>query len=213
MRILYLHQYFCPPQSSGGTRSYEFARRLIASGHEVCMITSSAFLPSCGQAPRVSHQDIAGVPAIVIHVPYSNALPFGQRIRAFFQFAWYASREAIRQKADVVLATSTPLTIAIPGLLARLRHRIPMVFEVRDLWPELPIAVGALKNPLAKTGARWLEWIAYHSSAHIIALSPGMAEGVIRRGIPSNRVTVIPNSCDLDLFDVTPEQGDRYATI
>ncbi len=207
MRILYLHQYFCPPQSNGGTRSYEFARRLIANGHEVCMITSSAFLSHCDQASRVSRLNIAGIPTVVIHVPYSNAMSFGQRIRAFFQFAWYASREAVCQKADVVFATSTPLTIAIPGIVARLRHRIPMVFEVRDLWPELPIAVGALKNPLAKAAARWLEWLAYHSSVHIIALSPGMAEGVIRRGVSPDRVTVIPNSCDLDLFDVPSEQG------
>lgn len=155
----------------------------------------------------MSRLNIAGIPTVIIHVPYSNAMSFGQRIRAFFEFAWYASREAVCQKADVVFATSTPLTIAIPGVVARLRHRVPMVFEVRDLWPELPIAVGALKNPLARVAARWLEWVAYHSSAHIIALSPGMAEGVIRRGVSPDRVTVIPNSCDLDLFDVPPEHG------
>lgn len=207
MRILYLHQYFCPPQADGGTRSYEFARRLIASGHEVYMITSSAYLPHHNETSGISHLEIAGIPAVVIPVPYSNAMSFSKRIRAFFQFAWHASREAMRQRADVVFATSTPLTIAIPGILVHLRRRIPMVFEVRDLWPELPIAVGALKNPLAKVAARWLEWIAYHSSAHIVVLSPGMAKGVMRRGISPERVTVIPNSCDLDLFDVPPEQG------
>lgn len=207
MRILYLHQYFCPPQASGGTRSYEFARRLIANGHDVCVITSSACLPHYESASRVSHLEIAGIPVVVIHVPYSNAMSFSRRIRAFIEFAWMASRQAIKAKADVVFATSTPLTIAIPGIVARLRHRIPMVFEVRDLWPELPIAVGALKNPLTKAAAQWLEWIAYHSATHVIALSPGMAEGVIRRGVPADRVTVIPNSCDLDLFGVPPERG------
>jgi glycosyltransferase involved in cell wall biosynthesis len=82
-----------------------------------------------------------------------------------------------------------------------------MVFEVRDLWPELPIAVGALRSPLIKGLARLLEWASYHSSSHIIALSPGMAEGVMRRGIPSNKVTIIPNSCDVDLFDVPSKNG------
>lgn len=207
MKILYLHQYFCPPQSNGSTRSYEFARRLIANGHAVCMITSSAHLPHYVGTSKVSQLEIAGIPAVVIHVPYDNTMSFGRRIRAFIEFAWLASRQASKVKADVVFATSTPLTIAIPGIVARLRRRIPMVFEVRDLWPELPIAVGALKNPLAKIAAYWLEWIAYHSAKHIIALSPGMAEGVILRGIPANRVTVIPNSCDLDLFDVSSERG------
>lgn len=207
MHILYLHQYFVPPSASGGTRSYEFARRLVANGHEVHLITSSAFLPHYQATSKVSHTKFDGICTTIIHVPYSNSLPFSQRIRTFFEYAWLASREAAASKADVVFATSTPLTIAIPGIIAKLRHHIPMVFEVRDLWPELPIAVGALKNPLAKAAARGLEWMAYHSAVHIVALSPGMAEGVIRRGISADRVSVIPNSCDLDMFEVHSERG------
>jgi len=150
---------------------------------------------------------IAGIPATVIHVPYSNNMGFKARVRAFLRFAVLASREAMRQQADVVLATSTPLTIAVPGIAAKIRWGIPMVFEVRDLWPELPIAVGALRNPLLQQVARSLEWLAYHASSHVVALSPGMAEGVIRRGVPRSRVTVIPNSCDVDLFDVPAQRG------
>ena len=75
-----------------------------------------------------------------------------------------------------------------------------MVLEVRDLWPEIPIAVGALRNPMAIAAARWLERMAYKSSARIIALSPGMADGIIARGYPRNNVSVVPNSCDNELF-------------
>lgn len=209
MRILYLHQYFVLPSAAGGTRSYEFARRLIANGHEVHMITSSARLAQYSSNSRISRLDIEGISTTVIDVPYGNAMPFRHRILAFFRFAWLASQEVIKHKADVVFATSTPLTIAIPGIIAKLRYRIPMVFEVRDLWPELPIAVGALKNPLAKATAKGLEWIAYHSAAHIVALSPGMAEGVSQRGISADRISVIPNSCDLDVFDVPSERGKQ----
>jgi glycosyltransferase involved in cell wall biosynthesis len=209
MRILYLHQYFCPPQAHGGTRSYEFARRLIANGHEVIMITSSAMLPreyqSLSQLARV---EIAGIPTVVIHTPYSNEMPFSARICAFLRFAALASLEAICQEADVIFATSTPLTIAVPAITGKLRHRVPMVFEVRDLWPELPIAVGALRNPIARALGSALEWIAYHASEHVVALSPGIAEGIIRRGIPAERVTIIPNSCDIDFFDVPSKRGN-----
>lgn len=208
MRVLYLHQYFNTPQTSGSTRSYEMARRLVAAGHQVTMITSSASLgdtlaPSDGWH---SH-DLEGIHLEVLRVSYSNAMPFNQRIKAFVQFALGASWHVRKFGADVVFATSTPLTIIIPGLAARLWHRIPLVFEVRDLWPELPIAVGALRNPLLKWAAQALEWIAYHASAHVVALSPGMAAGVMRRGIPASRVTIIPNSCDVQLFDVPPETG------
>jgi glycosyltransferase involved in cell wall biosynthesis len=175
----------------------------------VTMLTSSAGLgeswtPSAGWH---SHE-VEGIHLEVMHVPYSNKMSFPQRIKAFFRFALGASWHVRRFPADVVFATSTPLTIIIPGLAAKLRHRIPLVFEVRDLWPELPIAMGALRNPLARWAANWLEWLAYRSSTHVVALSPGMAEGVMRRGVPASQVTVIPNSCDVEMFDVPATRGD-----
>lgn len=210
MRIVYLHQYFVPRDGSGGTRSYEFARRLIADGHEVTMITSSAHLDGLFErSGRVTRCRIADIPCIVIDVPYSNEMSFPRRIWAFTAFAFLASLQAMRQPADVIFATSTPLTIAIPAILGKLWRRAPMVFEVRDLWPEMPIAVGALRNPIAKASARLLEWLAYRSSRHVIALSPGMAEGIERRGVSPEHITIIPNSSDIDLFDVPEEAGGR----
>jgi len=70
------------------------------------------------------------------------------------------------------------------------------VFEVRDLWPEMPIAIGALTNPLQAKAARALEAWAYRNASAVVALSPGMKQGVVRSGYPSSRVAVIPNSCD-----------------
>lgn len=209
MRILYLHQYFATPQSSGGTRSYEFAKRLIAKGHEVHFITSPGYLPEqYKQVSKTTTVEFDGIPVTIIPVPYGNKMSFSRRIRAFISFACRASIEAMKHKPDVIFATSTPLTIAIPGIFAKLWRRRPMVFEVRDLWPELPIAIGALNNPLLKWAGSALEWVAYHSATHIIALSPGMADGVVRRGIPRERVTVIPNSCDTAVFDVPRSEGD-----
>ena len=208
MRILYLHQYFTLPSGAGGTRSYEMARRLAARGHTVTAITSSACLgdswaPSAGWHAH----ELEGIHLEVVRVPYDNAMSFASRIRAFARFAALASLHVLKFKVDVVFATSTPLTIIIPALAARAWRRVPLVFEVRDLWPDLPIAMGALRHPLAKAAARCLEWIAYRASTHVVALSPGMARGVVRRGIPVSKVTVIPNACDMDLFDVPAERG------
>jgi glycosyltransferase involved in cell wall biosynthesis len=211
MHVTYLHQYFNTLGTIGGTRSYEMARRLVAAGHQVTLFTTTAGLGPSWAPSRGWHQhEVAGIDLEVLHVPYANYMSFTQRIRAFFQFAVYASWHTRKGTPDVIFATSTPLTIAIPALAAKLWHRVPLVFEVRDLWPEIPIAVGALKNPLAKAAARALEWIAYHGATHIVALSPGMAEGVMRRGIPNERVTVIPNCCDIDLFDVPESHGERF---
>jgi glycosyltransferase involved in cell wall biosynthesis len=209
MRILYLHQYFTLPSGAGGTRSYEMSRRLVAAGHRVTVITSTAnlgeiFPPAAGWQTR----EVEGVHLEAVGVPYDNTMSFIERIRAFVRFAAHASWHAWKSDPDVVFATSTPLTIIIPALAVSLRRRVPLVFEVRDLWPELPIAVGALRHPLLKTAARCLEWIAYRASTHVVALSPGMARGVMRRGIPASKVTLIPNGCDVALFDVPAGNGD-----
>ena len=122
-----------------------------------------------------------------------------------------ASRRASSVDADVVFATSTPLTIAIPGILTARRRHLPMVFEVRDLWPELPIAIGALKGAVPIFLARRLERVAYHNSARVVALSPGMRDGVVATGYPADQVVVIPNSSDNSLFDVDPDVGRAWA--
>jgi glycosyltransferase involved in cell wall biosynthesis len=105
-----------------------------------------------------------------------------------------------------VFATSPPLTVALPGIAAARHWRAPLVFEVRDLWPEAPIQMGALRSPLAQRAARALERAVYREAAEIVALSPGTRDGVIAAGVASERVALIPNASDLDLF--SPGLGD-----
>ena len=209
MRVTYLHQYFATPDGSTGTRSYELARRLVARGHQVTVVTSNAQLPDLADARGVVRTSVDGIRLVVIPVAYANEMGYRARIGAFVRFALRATLEAARVPADVVLASSTPLTIVLPGIVARVVRRAPMVFEVRDLWPEMPIAVGALTNPLAIRVARAVEWLAYHASAHVIALSPGMADGVAARGVARSRISMIPNACDRAAFDVPATAGDE----
>lgn len=207
MHILYLHQYFNTLSMSGGTRSYEMARRLVQMGHRVTVITS--WREQDGRTDWfVTNEE--GIEVHWLPVPYSNHMPYQDRIKAFVRFALGAGRRAAEVKGDIVFATSTPLTIAIPGVLASRKLKIPMVFEVRDLWPELPIAIGALKNPVVKKVARWLESWAYRNSEAVVALSPGMRDGVVRTGYPAERVAVVPNSSDNADFAVDPALGREW---
>jgi glycosyltransferase involved in cell wall biosynthesis len=146
---------------------------------------------------------------IVVHwlpVPYDNAMSYRRRLWAFLGFVCRSAAVAGRLRHDLVFATSTPLTVAIPGAYAARRRRVPMVLEVRDVWPELPIAVGALRSPLSRWAAHRLEAWAYRRSAHVIALSPGMAAS-IRRRFPRVPLTVVPNSSDRDLFADADQAG------
>ena len=197
LRILYLYQYFTTPDTYGGTRAYEMGRRLVEAGHDVQVVTS--WLEDDGRSGWFQTKE-AGMTVHWVPIPYSNLMSHTQRIRAFFRFAWQAARKAASLPADLIFATSTPLTIALPAVYAARRQAIPMVFEVRDLWPTMPIAVGALRNPLAIMGARWLEDFAYRNARSVVALSPGMRDGVAARGYDPERITVIPNSCDNALF-------------
>lgn len=197
MRIIYLHQYFNTPDMAGATRSYEMARRLVSAGHEVRMVTTWRE-PSRERGWLITHE--AGIEVHWLPVEYSNKQTYSQRIRAFLRFATAAARRAASLPGDVVFATSTPLTIALPGLYAARRRRVPMVFEIRDLWPEVPIAVGALRNPVGIWLARRLAKTAYRHSVSIIALAPGMKAAICANGVDPDKVTVIPNGCDFDLF-------------
>lgn len=145
-----------------------------------------------------------------MNVDYSNEMSFASRIISFITFALFASYIAIKKNPDVIYATSTPLTIVIPGILGKLWNRIPLVIEIRDLWPELPIAIGAIQNPIAIWLTQWLERTAYRMSSRVVALSPGMKKGVIKTGYPAEKVYVLPNSCDIKFFSVSPDQGIEF---
>ncbi|EKO5170318.1 glycosyltransferase family 4 protein [Vibrio vulnificus] len=214
MKVLYLHQYFATPASNGGTRSYEMAKRLIANGHDVTFLTSSAFLPNDMVLGKGwNYLEIEGMKVHVLHLPYSNNDSYLSRIFKFLNFCLRSSYKSLSLKADVVFATSTPLTIVIPGIIYSKVKKVPMVFEVRDLWPELPVAIGAIKNPLVIKAASLLEKLAYSNSEHIVALSPGMREGISKQGVSLDKITLATNSCDTELFDVDPAIGREYKKV
>jgi len=199
MQILYLHQFFITRAGMGGTRSYEFARRFVARGHRVRMVTAGE-----GHS-TVDGIDVVGVPGAYSDYMSATASSDRDRMLAFGRFAAAATAAALRgPRPDVIYATSPPLSIAVPALAAAARWRAPLVFEVRDLWPEAPIQMGALANPRLQRQARALERQAYQRARRVIALSPGIRDGVIATGVPAGKVVLVPNASDLDLFRPAP---------
>ncbi len=199
MRIMYIHQFFRLPEQGGGIRSYELARRWVDEGHEVTVITSDMW----GDKTEPWRSTVSGVDVIWLPVSYHQTMSLTARLRSFFGFM-YQTAVAARTvpRCDIVLATSTPLTVAIPGAYAARRHKAKFAFEVRDLWPEVPIALGSLSFAPMRWAARALERFAYWRADHIVALSPGMAAGVAAEGVDPADISVIPNSSDLEVFTV-----------
>ena len=210
MRVLYFHQYFSTPSGSTGTRSYEMAQSLITRGHEVTVVCGSGRMSSTGLAGKpvkgTRRGKVDGIDIIELDLPYSNYDSFLKRSWIFLLFAWQSIGLALSLKYDLLFATSTPLTAGIPGIFATLLRRKPFVFEVRDLWPELPREMGVITNPVILWAMGVLEWMSYHSARGCIGLSPGIVQGINRRGISPDRVAMVPNGCDLEMFN--PLFGD-----
>jgi len=137
---------------------------------------------------------------IEFDLAYSNNTGFLQRSWIFFIFALRSVGLVFSEKYDLVFSTTTPLTAGIPGIFARWFCRKPFVFEVRDLWPELPREMGVVKNPVILWAMDVLEWVSYRSAYRLIGLSPGIVKGIERRGIKGQHIAMIPNGCDLNIF-------------
>ncbi|MGM0926534.1 MAG: glycosyltransferase family 4 protein [Pseudomonadota bacterium] len=209
MKVLYFHQYFTTPKGSSGIRSYEMAKRLVQHGHDVTMVCGRSARGDTGlegsfkRGRRSGFVD--GIYIIELDLPYSNNDGFIKRAFTFLKFAARSIGISLTQQYDVVFATTTPLTAGIPGILARWLRRKPFVFEVRDLWPELPREMGVITNPLVLWAMGVLEWLSYRSAHRLIGLSPGIVEGIAKRGVARERIAMIPNGCDLEIF--SPTQG------
>ena len=198
MKVIYIHQYFCNPQMSGGTRSFEIAKRLVSAGHDVNLITS--WREPTNKVDWFESNE-RGIKVFWLPNLYSNEMSFMKRVLSFLRFSLKASKKACSMNnVDIIFASSTPLTIAIPALITSKLKKIPMVFEVRDLWPSVPIAMGILKNPIGIFFAKLLEITAYKNSQHIIALAPGMRDEIISLGINESKVSVVTNGCDPEFF-------------
>jgi len=181
------------------------------------MITSGLAneeFPVCRREPCCEHE-IDGIRVMSIAAGYNDphvgtSMNGWQRMLKFYEFAQAAVRvgKGLNQP-DVVFATHTPLTVGLAGMALRRYFDVPFVFEVRDLWPEALVNVGALSNPAAIWWLRRMARRIYRAADHIVALSPGMKEGVVQAGVAAEKVTVIPNASDLDLF--RPDLDGRAA--
>lgn len=206
MHILYILQYFSTPNGRGGLRPYEFARRWARKGHKVTVLTAGSGLVEKDLVDVggkfVKRFSLEGFDVIAFNISYKQSMSFSRRILAFIYFLVFASFVVLFvKKADVVYATSTPLTVGVPALVAKWFRRKPYVFEVRDQWPAVPIEMGLIKNKILVKMLLQLEKRIYKSASAIVALSPGTAASV--KGIlgeTQKPIVTVPNCSDIELF-------------
>lgn len=174
-------------------------RRWVEAGDKVTVVTSVYDKSDLRPSRLVERFDVDGIDVVVLNVQLSNKDGILKRLYTFLAYALLASWYAVRHPADVVVASSGPPTVGIPGLVARYLGRRPFVFEIRDLWPDSPVQLGLLTKPWMIRMARAFEHRCYEAASHVIACSPGQADGV-RSADPEVPVTVVSNAADLELL-------------
>ncbi|MGI4867562.1 MAG: glycosyltransferase family 4 protein [Janthinobacterium lividum] len=197
MHIAVFSQYHTSPDCPATSRHYTLLAEL-AKHHRVTLLTTPAW-----RSQQLTHEFAWVPPGVELHeaaIPYDNKMGPARRVLAFAQYAAWAVRAGRRiARPDVVWGISTPLTAAWAAARVARHWRVPWVFEVQDLWPSFPVAMGAVPSALARQQLFALEKRLYKSAAHIVPLSPDMSHYVTALGIPAGKVTTLLNGTDLDL--------------
>ncbi len=200
MKILYIHQYFKFPDETGGTRSYDLAKKFKENNIDVEFLAATSDENKKG-GKKWNTIKSDGITVHYIYLPYDNQLSYLKRCIVFLKFLWSASLKALSIKADIVLATSTPLTIGIPAILKKKIQKTPYIFEVRDVWPEAVIAVGVIKNKIIQKLLYKLEKTIYKNASTIVTLSSDMKHSITSRYLHLNKpVKVIENISEINRF-------------
>jgi glycosyltransferase involved in cell wall biosynthesis len=197
LHIAVFSQYHTNPDCPATSRHYTLLAE-IAKHHRITLLTTPAWRPQ-----QLTHEFPwvpAGVELQEAAIPYENRMGPARRALAFAQYAAWAVRVGRRiARPDVVWGISTPLTAAWAAARVAKAWRVPWVFEVQDLWPSFPVAMGVVPGKLLQNQLFALEKRLYESAAHIVPLSPDMSQYVAELGISATKVTTLLNGTDLNL--------------
>jgi colanic acid biosynthesis glycosyl transferase WcaI len=217
MRILYISQYFPPEAGATQTRAYEMARNWVRLGHHVTMLAEfpnhpSGVIPNSYKGKIYEKASLDGIEVLRVWVKASPEKTFKNRMLFYLTFMLNASLAGIflaHGKYDLLYVSSPPLFVGAAALSIRCLKHIPMVFEVRDLWPESAVALGELTNRHAIALASRLEQACYQKALQVVVVTHGIYARLIERGIPASKLLVVPNGANIDLFSFKPEGRER----
>jgi glycosyltransferase involved in cell wall biosynthesis len=230
MRILYVSQYFPPEMGAPAARVHELSREWVRLGHDVTVLTGFAHHPTGIKSPRdrwvltrrETHDDIDVVRSYVYATANKGMARRMLSYASFMASAMVVGAVRVR-RPDIVIATSPQLLCACAGYALARRFRAPFLFEVRDLWPESILAVEAMRDNVLVRSLKRLSRFLYRHSDRVVTVGNGYKDEIHRRyGIPSAKMSVVPNGIDTSLFVPGPREnplrqeygwGDRFVVL
>ncbi len=216
MHILVVHQYFLGKNDAGGSRWNQFARLWSQMGHRITVLAGTVHYSTGEKLQEYKGRFIVreklseNIEVLRCYVSESYNKTFVGRFWAYLSFAvssiWAGLLHA--GKCDVIICTSPPLTVGLTGWILSKLKKIPMVFEVRDLWPESAIETGVLTNKWLIKAGYWLERKSYKTASWINVLTPAFEEILVaRKNVNPERISMIPNGADFDIIKPGPRDN------
>ena len=206
MNILIFYQYFGTPKGGWSTRMYELPKAWIADGHKVTVVTTPYDKSDIKASKFIDKQVFDGIEVVIINIKQSNKHSLIYRAFTFLLFSVISIYYALTQKFDVILCSSGPVTIGLPGIFVKIfRPKKAVVFEVRDLWPEGAVQLGLIKNKTIIKFAYYFEKLCYNKADLIVTCSKGMTDSIQSR-FPATNLLTIPNACDYNFFQIIDPQ-------
>jgi len=210
MKILYISQYFPPEIGAPSNRVYELARHWINMGHQVKVLTAfpnhpTGIIPEEYKGEVFRREFVDGIEVIRTWVFAAPNKGFTKRIINYLSFPMSAILMGIPTigACDVVIATSPQFFVAAAGFVVSRFKRKPYIFEVRDLWPDSIVAVGAMKNKVILNSLKSIEHFLYRRSDGIVGVAESVEKVISSRAGGRPNMAIIPNGVDSDFFAAT----------
>ena len=210
MKILFLTDNFPPEVNAPASRTYDHAREWVKAGHEVTIITCAPNFPKGkvyqGYKNKWRQEEVMdGIKVIRVWSYIAANKGFIKRTLDFISFSVTSFFAGLSQKADLIVATSPQFFTALAGRTLSFWKRTPWVMEVRDLWPESIKTVGAMKDNAFIRYFEWEEKMCYKTAKKIVVVTDSFRKTLIARGIPAEKIHVVKNGVDRDLFAPIPK--------
>jgi glycosyltransferase involved in cell wall biosynthesis len=211
MRILFLSHYFPPEVNAPATRTYEHCRQWVNDGHKVTVVTCAPNHPQGrvyeGYRNRVFQREtIDGISVVRVWTFVTANEGFFKRTLNYLSYMCSAILVSLLlPKSDAVLSTSPQFFNGLAGYFVGRLLRIPWILEIRDLWPESIVAVGAIKNPAIIKMLEWVERFAYRKADRIVPVTDAFKTYMLGKGIAADKIEVVKNGVDLARY--TPYDG------
>ena len=212
MRILFFTHYYTPEGNAPATRVSALAERWVKAGHEVTVVTCAPNVPNGivyeGYRNKHTEETINGVKVVRVKTFLAANKGAVKRMLNFVSYFVSALWTALGlPKADVVIATSPQIFCGYAGVWYKRLKRVPLVTEIRDIWPESMGAVGAKIPGLAYKALEMIERAMYRSCKALVTVGEGYRQRLIEKGVDEKKIAIVMNGTDLEMF--SPREKNR----